>query len=595
MMLAAKRAAKRLVDAQKQTAWRLGMSNRLVRRQIGLMQALEEVKEAIAPEAPKVNADLTHFKAENEPMFEYLKDSPERKRVQASLARLQSQMTEVPIVVGDQEKRTRDFRFQVKPFEHRNKLAKFYHASADIIQDAIAVSIEAQKEWEVTPLEERAKIFLRAADLVSNKYRADLLAATMLGQGKTVWQAEIDAAAELADFLRMNVQFALEMTRYQPISTTSAKNSMVYRGLEGFVAAVPPFNFTAIGGNLSAAPALMGNVVLWKPSDTAVLSNYIVFKIFQEAGLPPGVINFLPADGPTFGSAVTRSPHLGGINFTGSVSTFQWLWKKVADNLNTYKNFPRIVGEAGGKNFHLIHSSADIPHAVNNTIRSAFEYSGQKCSACSRAYVPDDIWPEFRKQLLEQHSKIKLGSPVEFDTFMSAVIDERSFERVKSYIEHAHNSKELKVIAGGKTDKSKGYFIEPTIVDVTTHAKDKIMKEEIFGPVLSIYVYPANDMEGVVKLVQTTTPFSLTGAIFAKDESVLEMWRRKLRFAAGNLYINDKSTGAVVGQQPFGGARHSGTNDKAGGPHYLLRWTSEQSVKRGLVPLADWKYKHMVA
>ncbi|XP_055352165.1 delta-1-pyrroline-5-carboxylate dehydrogenase, mitochondrial-like [Paramacrobiotus metropolitanus] len=573
-------------------SWNSMRAIRQSQRCVQLHMQLKSSQSVESEESPP--GSLSAWQAVNEPLLEYLPGSEERKKVEASLRRLGGQITDVPIVIGDKEVRGNAlFRFQSMPFEHKSKVAKFYCASPDIMQTAIDSAMDARSRWEATPLEERARIFLKAADLIAGKYRADVVAATMLGQGKTVYQAEIDAAAELADFLRFNVQFAFDVTRYQPISTKTAKNSMEYRALEGFVAAISPFNFTAIGGNLACAPALMGNVVVWKPSETAALSSYIVYKVLREAGLPPGVINFVPAEGKVFGQSITYSPHLAAINFTGSVPTFQWLWRKVGENLACFKNFPRVVGEVGGKNYHLVHESADIRHAVNNTIRSAFEYSGQKCSACSRLYVPDNIWPEFKQQLLEQHAQIKLGSPLEFDTFMSAVIDEKSYNRIKEYVDYAHASKTLHVIAGGKTDKSRGYFVEPTIV-VSENPSDRLMKEEIFGPVLTVYVYKHAEPSQAEQLVDRTTPYALTGAIFAGEKEVLDIWKKRLLHTAGNFYINDKSTGAVVGQQPFGGARHSGTNDKAGSPAYLLRWTSPRSIKEGLTTLQDWRYPHMV-
>lgn len=388
----------------------------------------------------------------------------------------------------------------------------------EIIRNAIETSQKRRADWERVPIGDKIKLLLRAGDLVSDKYRMKLNAATMLGQSKTVVQAEIDAAAELADFFRFNAYFAQKLTKYQPISVDPSvtKNTYRYRGLEGFVASVSPFNFTAIGGNLASAPTMMGNVVLWKPSDTAMLSNYIVFQLLQEAGFPPGVINFLPADGPTFGNATLSSPHFAGLNFTGSVATFRRLWKQSADNLEKYANFPRLVGECGGKNFHFIHSSADLSTVVPQTIRSAFEFGGQKCSACSRMYVAASIWPQVKEQLLEIRKQIKLASPLEYDTFFSAVIDSNAFNRISSYISHAKNSSSLSILGGGKCDNSTGYYIEPTIVE-TKDPKDKIIREEIFGPVLTIYVYKDNDVDGALDLASSSTPFALTGAIFGQD------------------------------------------------------------------------------
>ncbi|XP_051804383.1 delta-1-pyrroline-5-carboxylate dehydrogenase, mitochondrial [Acanthochromis polyacanthus] len=368
---------------------------------------------------------------------------------------------------------------------------------------------------------------------------------------------------------------------------------MLYRGLEGFVAAVAPFNFTAIGGNLAGTPAVMGNVVLWKPSDTAMSASYAVYRVLRESGLPPNIIQFLPADGPVFGDAVTSSEHLAGINFTGSVPTFKRLWKQVAQNVDTYRTFPRLAGECGGKNFHFVHSSADIQSVVMGTIRSAFEFGGQKCSACSRMYVPDSLWPQIRQKMVDVLRDVRVGDPVEdFGTFFSAVIDDKSFARIKRWLEHAKSSPNLTVISGGTCDDSKGYFVEPTIVE-TRDPQDAIMNEEIFGPVLTVYVYPEKDYQKVLQLIDRTSPYALTGAVFAKDQKVISDAAEALRNAAGNYYVNDKSTGSIVAQQPFGGARASGTNDKPGGPHYVLRWTSPQVVKETHVPLTEWKYPYM--
>ncbi|XP_034609556.1 delta-1-pyrroline-5-carboxylate dehydrogenase, mitochondrial [Trachemys scripta elegans] len=413
------------------------------------------------------------------------------------------------------------------------------------------------------------------------------------GKGKTVMQAEIDAAAELIDFFRFNAKYALELENSQPVSIPISTNSMVYRGLEGFVAAVSPFNFTAIGGNLAGAPALMGNVVLWKPSDAAMLSNFTIYRILLEAGLPPNVIQFVPADGAVFGDTVTSSEHFCGLNFTGSVPTFKHLWKQVSENLDRYRTFPRLAGECGGKNFHFVHSSADVPSVVNGTLRSAFEYSGQKCSACSRLYAPDSLWPQIKAKLLEEHGKIKVGDPAQdFATFFSAVIDDKSFARIKKWLQHAKTSPNLSILAGGTCDDTVGYFVEPCIVE-SKDPKDPIMEEEIFGPVLTVYVYPEKQYKEILQLIDTTSPYGLTGAVFAQDKHVIQEARTLLRNAAGNFYINDKSTGAIVAQQPFGGARASGTNDKPGSPFYLLRWTSPQAIKETHVPLGDWQYAYM--
>uniref|UniRef100_A0A8C0EVS0 Delta-1-pyrroline-5-carboxylate dehydrogenase, mitochondrial n=1 Tax=Bubo bubo TaxID=30461 RepID=A0A8C0EVS0_BUBBB len=478
----------------------------------------------------------------NEPILEFKPGSPERAALQKALADLKGKTEAIPCVIGGEEVWTPTVRYQLSPFNHAHKVAKYCYADKELINKAINAALAARKEWDLKPVQDRAQIFLKAADMLSGPRRAEVLAKTMIGQGKTVIQAEIDAAAELIDFFRFNAKYALELEKSQPISVDVSTNSMVYRGLEGFVAAVSPFNFTAIGGNLAGAPALMGNVVLWKPSDTALLASYAVYKILLEAGLPPNVVQFVPADGPVFGDTVTSSEHFCGLNFTGSVPTFKRLWKQVSENLDRYRNFPRLAGECGGKNFHLVHSSADVASVVNGTLRSAFEYGGQKCSACSRLYAPDSLWPQIKEKLLEEHGKIKVGDPAQdFGTFFSAVIDDK----------------------------------------------------EIFGPVLTVYVYPEQQYKEVLELIDTTTPYGLTGAVFAQEKRIIEEARKLLRNAAGNFYINDKSTGAVVAQQPFGGSRISGTNDKPGGPHYILRWTSPQAIKETHVPLRDWRYAYM--
>ncbi|XP_040279119.1 delta-1-pyrroline-5-carboxylate dehydrogenase, mitochondrial isoform X2 [Bufo bufo] len=494
----------------------------------------------------------------NEPILEFKHGSPERAALQKALQDLKGKTEEIPCVVGGEEVWTKDVRYQLSPFNHSHKVAKYCYADKDLLNRAINAALSARKEWDLKPVEDRAQIFFKAADLISGPRRAEVLAKTMVGQGKTVIQAEIDAAPELIDFFRFNAKFALQLQHEQPISVPISTNTMVYRGLEGFVAAVSPFNFTAIGGNLAGAPALMGNVVLWKPSDTAMLSNYAVYKILLEAGLPPNIIQFVPADGPVFGDTVTSSEHLSGINFTGSVPTFRRLWKQVSENLERYRTFPRLAGECGGKNFHFVHKSADVESAVNGVIRSAFEYSGQKCSACSRLYVPDSLWPQIKARLMEEHGKIKVGNPADdFSTFMSAVIDEKSFRRIQGWIKHARGSPNLTVLAGGKCDDSVGYFVEPTIIE-SKDPKEKIMSEEIFGPVLTLYVYPENKYKEVLQLIDSTSPYALTGAVFAQDKNAVQEATAALRNAAGNFYINDKSTGAVVAQQPFGGSRASG-------------------------------------
>lgn len=529
----------------------------------------------------------------NEPILEFKEGSKERTELQKVLEELRGKTEEIPCVVGDEHVWTKDIRYQLSPFNHSHKVAKFCYADKDLLNRAILASVAARREWDLKPVQDRAQVLFKAADIISGPKRAELLAKTMIGQGKTVVQAEIDAAAELIDFFRFNAKYALDLQQQQPLDCESSTNTTLYRGLEGFVAAVAPFNFTAIGGNLAGTPALMGNVVLWKPSDTAMSASYTVYKVLRESGLPPNIIQFVPADGPVFGDTVTASEHLAGINFTGSVPTFKRLWKQVAQNLDRYRNFPRVGGECGGKNFHFVHKSADVRSVVMGTIRSAFEYGGQKCSACSRMYVPDTLWPQIKKDLLTVHKELRVGDPVDdFDTFFSAVIDDKSFGRISKWLEHAKSSPNLTVLAGGHCDGSKGYFVEPTIIE-TKDPQDPIMNEEIFGPVLTVYVYRENQYKDVLKLIDSTSPYALTGSVFAQDKNVVDEAAKTLRNAAGNYYVNDKSTGSIVAQQPFGGSRASGTNDKPGGPHYVLRWTSPQVVKETHVPLTEWKYPYM--
>uniref|UniRef100_A0A8C6CZF8 Multifunctional fusion protein n=1 Tax=Moschus moschiferus TaxID=68415 RepID=A0A8C6CZF8_MOSMO len=536
---------------------------------------------------------VSSLQVANEPVLAFTQGSPERGALQKALKELKGRTEAIPCVVGDEEVWTSDVRYQVSPFNHGHKVAKFCYADKALLHRAIGAALAARKEWDLKPVVDRAQVFLKAADLLSGPRRAEVLAKTMVGQGKTVIQAEIDAAAELIDFFRFNAKFAVELEGEQPLSVPPSTNSVLYRGLEGFVAAISPFNFTAIGGNLAGAPALMGNVVLWKPSDTAMLASYTVYRVLREAGLPPNIIQFVPADGPTFGDTVTSSEHLCGINFTGSVPTFKHLWKQVAQNLDRFRTFPRLAGECGGKNFHFVHRSADVDSVVSGTLRSAFEYGGQKCSACSRLYAPRSLWPQIKGRLLEELGGIKVGDPAEdFGTFFSAVIDAKSFSRIRKWLEHARSSPSLTILAGGQCDDSVGYFVEPCIVE-SKDPQDPIMKEEIFGPVLAVYVYPDEEYKETLRLVDSTGSYGLTGAVFAQDRDVLREATELLRNAAGNFYINDKSTGSVVGQQPFGGARASGTNDKPGGPHYVLRWTSPQVIKETRGPLGDWRYPYM--
>ena len=531
----------------------------------------------------------------NEPMFNYAPGSPERKALYESVSKIHNTVEDIPLVIGGKEIYDgAEIKQQVSPYDHQNVLANYRWASEKHLNDAINASMAVRKEWERTDIQDRAAIFFKAADLLATKYRAEICARTMAGQAKNAWQAEIDAACELIDFFRFNAHYALEQEKSQPLSpdVPAISNACKYRGLEGFVAAIAPFNFTAISGNLAGTPAMMGNVVLWKPSDTCVSSSWLIFKIMVECGLPKDVIQFVPADGPVFGNAITNSPDLAAINFTGSVPTFEWLWSAVGKNISNYKGFPKLVGECGGKNYHFMHPSGDVGSMVAGTIRSGFEYSGQKCSACSRCYVPESLWPQVKEGLLNIHKDIKLGRADQPETFVSAVIDDKSFDRNSHWLDVAKNDPELTVIAGGNYDNSVGYFIEPTIIQ-TTNSKNPIMSTELFGPVVTIYVYKDQDWKEVIEEIPTTSPYALTGGIYVKDEAAKAYTIDALRESAGNFYVNDKSTGSVVGQQWFGGARKSGTNDKAGGPTYVNKWVSPQSVKTTTVDLHEWRYPSM--
>eukprot|EP01116_Phalansterium_solitarium_P015724 TRINITY_DN34_c0_g1_i1.p1 TRINITY_DN34_c0_g1~~TRINITY_DN34_c0_g1_i1.p1 ORF type:complete len:586 (-),score=221.26 TRINITY_DN34_c0_g1_i1:1808-3526(-) len=533
--------------------------------------------------------------AYNEVMRHYVPGSQDAALLKAACERLRSECPDIPCVVGGKEVRTGDVKQQVIPSDHKHVLCTFHQATEPLLQEAIQASLDAKPRWDRLPFEDRASIFLKAADLLAGKYRYEALAATMLGQGKTVWQAEIDAAAEVIDFLRFNVKFAEEIYAQQPPKNgTGMWNRTEYRSLEGYVVAISPFNFTAIGANLPASPAIMGNVVLWKPASTAILSNWVIFKAFREAGLPDGVINFIPGAGRVIGDILLNSKHFAGLHFTGSTDVFNGIMFKTAQNLNNrlYRNYPRIVGETGGKDFHFVHKSADVDHVVFNTLRAAFEYQGQKCSACSRAYIPDTMWAEFKEKIVAAVKTIKIGQSDDFSNFMSAVIDKNSFQNIKRYIDEAKASPDAEIIVGGTYDDSTGYFVQPTIIHCKK-ADYRTMQEEIFGPVLSVYVYPADQYEETLKLCDETSPYALTGSIFAQDRYAIDTATNLLRYSAGNYYINDKCTGAVVGQQPFGGARASGTNDKAGSSLNLLRWVSPRTIKENFLPCTSWQYPHM--
>ncbi len=528
----------------------------------------------------------------NEPVYSYASGTPERKALKDKLEELQSKEIEVPLIIGGKEIYTGKTGEMRAPHNHKLKLGVFHKATQKEVEMAIEAALKARKKWAEMPWEHRVSIFMKAAELLSGSWRYTMNAATMLGQSKTAYQSEIDAIAELADFWRFNTYYMTQLMGEQPNSPKGFWNRMEYRPLEGFIFAVTPFNFTSIAGNLPTAPAIVGNVVLWKPASTAVYSAYFIMRLLKEAGLPDGVINFVPGTGAQVGNPVLESEHLAGIHFTGSTNTFQAMWRKVGENIQKMKYYPRIVGETGGKDFIFVHNSAKVKPLVVAAIRGAFEYQGQKCSAASRMYIPKSLWPEFKELYVAEVKKIRMGEPNDFRNFMTAVIDKAAFENIVSYIEYAKKSDEAEIITGGGYDDSKGYFIEPTTI-VTTNPKFKTMQEEIFGPVLSVYVYDDDKFEETLDLCDNTSPYGLTGAIWAQDREALRIMSDRLRQAAGNFYINDKPTAAVVGQQPFGGSRASGTNDKAGSALNMLRWMSVRSIKETFEPPEDWTYPFM--
>ncbi|KAF7720917.1 1-pyrroline-5-carboxylate dehydrogenase [Apophysomyces ossiformis] len=520
--------------------------------------------------------------------------SLERQKLREAIDQMRSQgPVEVPLVVNGEKIFSGPTAEQVQPAEHKKVLCNYHQADAAIIRKAIDGAIAARAKWEQLPFHDRVSVFLKAADLLSTKYRYKVMAATMLGQGKNIWQAEIDAAVELCDFWRFNCKYAEEIYQHQPPKNAFGSwNRMEYRGLEGFVLAVSPFNFTAIGGNLPSAPALMGNVVLWKPSPFAVYSNYLVYEILVEAGLPPGVIQFVPGPAEEICETAIKSPDFVSIHYTGSTAVFRKLWKDIGNHIDQYKGYPRLVGETGGKNFHILHTSLDkegVHQAVLQTIRGAFEFQGQKCSACSRVYVPESLYQEFRKGLLDAHAEISQGPPHEFQHFLGPVIGRHAYDKVKGYIDHAKADDDCEIIAGGHCDDSVGFYIQPTII-VTKNKKSRTMVEEIFGPVLTIYVYDDPLFEETCKIIGDTTSYGLTGSVFAQDRYAILQATNLLRHMAGNFYINDKCTGAVVGQQPFGGGRVSGTNDKAGSWSLLVRFVSMRTIKENYVPIETFIY-----
>jgi len=525
----------------------------------------------------------------NEPVLSYAPGSPERTALKLELDRQSAIELEIPLIIGGREVRTGKLGKVVMPHAHGHVLATYHMVGENEVRMAIDAAMQAKKVWSNMPWEERAKITLKAADLLAGKYRFVINAATMLGQSKSAYQAEIDSACETIDFLRFNVYFANQIYKEQPMSSDGVVNKTEYRPLEGFVFAVSPFNFTAIASNLNMAPVVMGNTTVWKPATTSILSNYYLMKVFMEAGLPAGVINFLPGQGTVIGKEVFAHRDLAGLHFTGSTDTFNYFWRQFAENLPTYKNYPKIVGETGGKDFIVAHHSANADELAVGMVRGAFEYQGQKCSAASRAYIPASLWPAVRENLDTMLAGIKTGDVRDFSNFVNAVIDGKSFDNIMSYIGKATASKDAEIIFGGKGDKTNGYFIEPTVV-LTTDPHFLTMEEEIFGPVLTVFVYQDDQYEATLALVDSTSPYGLTGAIFATDRLAVLTAIDKLRYAAGNFYINDKPTGAVVGQQPFGGARSSGTNDKAGGSVNLLRWVTPRTIKETLVPPTDYRY-----
>jgi 1-pyrroline-5-carboxylate dehydrogenase len=531
-------------------------------------------------------------KPANEPILAYGPGSAEKAALKAELKRMLSEETEIPLIIGGKEVRTGSTAKAVCPHDHGHALATYHQAGEKEVRMAIEASQKAWAEWSEMPWEHRAAIFLKAAELMAGPMRATVNAATMLNQSKTVFQAEIDSACELIDFYRFNPYYMRFVYEQQPDSVKGIWDYAEYRALEGFVFAVTPFNFTSIAGNLPTSPAMMGNVVLWKPASSAVFSGYHLMKIWQAAGLPDGVINFLPGRGGQVGNPVMASPHLAGIHFTGSTAVFQDMWKTIGNNIASYKAYPRIVGETGGKDFIFAHPSADVPSLATAMVRGAFEFQGQKCSAASRAYVPSSLWPKLKENLLGQMAEIKMGPPTDFRNFFTAVIDKGAFKDHKGYIDFAKSCKDCTILAGGGCDDSVGYYIQPTVVQ-TTDPRCKMMEEEIFGPVLTLYVYDDARLDETLELCDTTSPYALTGAIFSQDRKAIVAMASRLRHAAGNFYINDKPTGAVVSQQPFGGGRASGTNDKAGSFLNLIRWTTMRAVKETFVPPTHFAYPFM--
>ncbi|HLO90447.1 MAG TPA: L-glutamate gamma-semialdehyde dehydrogenase [Lentimicrobium sp.] len=538
------------------------------------------------------NAIFNFEYPKNEPVKSYSPGTKERKELQAELDTMSSVEMDIPLIIGGKEVRTGNTDVVVMPHDHGHVLARYHRASEKEVNMAIDAAMKAHREWESVSWVERLSVTLKIAELLSTKYRARINAATMLGQSKNVYQAEIDSACETIDFLRFNAHYISDIYNEQPHSDPGIINRIEYRPLEGFILSITPFNFTAIASNLNMSPVVMGNTALWKPATTSILSNYVLMEVFREAGLPDGVINFIPGPGSVIGNTAFSHRSFAGLHFTGSNSTFNSLWQLTGKNLHLYKSYPKIVGETGGKDFILVHPSAPVDEVATALVRGSFEYQGQKCSASSRAYLPESLWPQIKERVGDMLSQVTMGDVRDMSNFMNAVIEESAFDRIMGYIEGARNSTEAEIIFGGKGDKTKGYFIEPTIIQ-TTNPHYISMEEEIFGPVLTVFIYKDKDYDDTVKLVDQTSPYALTGSIFARDRHVLEQTSNALKYSAGNLYYNDKPTGAVVGQQPFGGSRQSGTNDKAGSYMNLIRWMSPRVIKETLRPPTDFKYPFM--
>ncbi len=534
-----------------------------------------------------------NFKAVNAPIIDFEPGSKHREELIKEIERQSNREKEIPVIIHGKEYYTGNTKTCTKPHDHQHILGTYHEAGEKEIEMAIESNLEAWKSWSNTSLNYRASIFKKVADLIEGPYRYKINAAAMLDLGKSVFQAEVDASCELIDFLNFNIEFAYKMQEtFTPISPEGMHNSLEFRPLEGFVFAIAPFNFFSIGGNLAIAPAVVGNTVLWKPASSVIYSSYVIMELYKEAGLPDGVVNFLPGSGSQIGNKVLNHKDLAGIHFTGSTETFRSIWKTVSNNIENYKNYPKLVGETGGKDFCIAHESANIDALVTGMVRGAFEYQGQKCSAMSRAYLPKNQWNEIKEKLIKEVATIDVGPTEDLKNFVNAVIDENAFDKIASYIDFANDADDCDVLCGGTYDKSKGYFIQPTVV-VTSNPHFKTLEEEIFGPVLTIYVYDNNKWSETLDLIDNTSPYALTGCVFSEDKAIAEEVKSTLRFAAGNFYINDKPTGAVVGQQPFGGSRASGTNDKGGSMLNLLRWTSPRTIKETFEPPKDYRYPYM--